>query len=48
MIIFVGKSVHTLLCPLDEYIFPPLDAVCNDDWMFEVIREIAVPNVNVS
>ena len=31
----------------DEYIFPPLDAVCNDDWMFEVIHEIAVPNVNV-
>ena len=29
----------------DEYIFPPLDAVCNDDWMFEVIHEIAVPNV---
>ena len=31
----------------DNYIFPPLDAVCNDDWMFDVIREIAVPNVNV-
>ena len=31
----------------DEYIFPPLDAVCNDDWMFEVIGEIAVPNVHV-
>ena len=31
----------------DKYIFPPLDAVCNDDWMFEVIREIAVPYVNV-
>ena len=31
----------------DQYIFPPLDVVCNDDWMFDVIREIAVPNVNV-
>ena len=31
----------------DEYIFPPLDAVCNNDWMFEVICEIAVPNVNI-
>ena len=31
----------------DQYIFPPLDAVCNDDWIFEVIHEIAVPNVNV-
>ena len=31
----------------DKYIFPPLDAVCNDDWMFEVICEIAVPNVNI-
>ena len=31
----------------DENIFPPLDAVCNDDWMFEFIHEIAVPNVNV-
>ena len=30
----------------DEYIFPPLDAICNDDWMFEVICEIAVSNVN--
>ena len=31
----------------DQYIFPPLDAVCNDDWMFDVIREIGVLNVNV-
>ena len=31
----------------DQYIFPPLDAVCNDDWVFEVTCEIAVPNVNV-
>ena len=31
----------------DQYIFPPLDAVCNDDWMFEVIHEITIPNVNV-
>ena len=31
----------------DNYIFPPLDAVCNDDWMFDVICEIALPNVNV-
>ena len=31
----------------DNYIFPPLDAGCNDDWMFDVIREIALPNVNV-
>ena len=58
MIIIVGKSIHTLLCPFlapanlksllpDKYIFPPLDAVCNDDWMFEVTHEIAVSNVNV-
>ena len=31
----------------DQYIFSSLDAVCNDDWMFDVIHEIAVPNVNV-
>ena len=30
----------------DQYIFPPLDAVYNDDWMFEVICEITVLNVN--
>ena len=42
MIIIVGKSVHTLLCP-----FCALDAVCNDDWMFDAIHEITIPNVNV-
>ena len=31
----------------DGYIFPPLDAVCNDDWMFDVIHKMAIPNVNV-
>ena len=31
----------------DQYIFPPLDAVCNDDWMYDVIHEISLPNVNV-
>ena len=47
MIIIMGKSIHTLLCHFYNYIFPPLDAVCNDDWMFDVIHEIALPNVNV-
>ena len=31
----------------NQYIFPSLDAVYNDDWMFDVIHQIAVPNVNV-
>ena len=47
-------NTHSFLCSCKSqnllpgnYIFPPLDAVCNDDWMFDVICEIAVPNVNV-
>ena len=57
MIIIMGKSIHTFMSFLcscesqnllpDNYIFPPLDAACNDDWMFDVIHEIALPNVNV-